>query len=852
MPTPPEQSELHPELARWIAARGWRPFEFQRETWRALSAGRSGLLHATTGSGKTYAVWLGILNRALQGEKAGEPRPERVSSLPRLRARKAQAAAPLQVLWITPMRALAADSVRALKAPLEAIDLDWSVGARTGDTPAAERARQSKRLPTALVTTPESLSLLLTRADVRDIFSTLTHVVVDELHELMGSKRGTQTLLALARLARWRPDLAVWGLSATLRNVEEAAAALTGSALPPAVLVQGLEPKELIIDTLIPPRIERFSWGGHLGTQLLDAVAEQIGRTGTTLIFTNTRSQAEIWFLALLEARPEWAGLLALHHGSIDRKERDWVELALKEGRLKAVVCTSSLDLGVDFLPVERVLQIGSAKGVARLMQRAGRSGHAPGRAARVTLVPTNALELIEAAAARQAALARQVEPRTPPEKPLDVLVQHLVTVALGGGFTPDALFEEVRTAYPYRNLNREEFDWCLAFVERGGVSLAAYPEYHRVVRDEGGVYHVPRKDIAKRHRMSIGTITSDAMMNVAWLGGKKIGTMEEGFIARLRPGDCFTFAGRVLELIRVREMTAYVRKAPRSRGALPRWDGSRMALTSELAQASLAILERAHRGDFAEPELAAIRPLLALQQRWSALPRSGVLVCESVRSREGHHFYCYPFAGRLVHMGLGSLIAHRAARSSPGTFSLSMNDYGFELVAAQRFPWRELIEHGLFSTENLMQDVLESLDMSRLPQRKFREIARVAGLIFQGFPGAPKSARQLQASSGLIYEVFRKHDRANLLLTQAESEALGQELELHRLREALERMSRWQLAFCEPPRFTPFSFALMVERLRSKVSNEKLADRVQRLLAELERAADASAPVKRIAEAGA
>lgn len=820
---------MHPALEAWFHARGWSPFAFQREAWAAIAEGRSGLVHATTGSGKTYAVWLGLLNRALKEDRRPGARPSRGRALH----------PPHRILWITPMRALAADTGRALERPLADLGLDWSLSVRTGDTSAAERARQAKRLPTTLITTPESLSLLLTRPDAREVFASLQAVIVDEWHELMGNKRGTQTMLALARLARWNPALIVWGLSATLGNLEEALAALTGDAVHDALRIEGLEPKTLEIDTLIPDSIERFPWGGHLGTKLVGRVAEEIDRYGTTLVFTNTRSQAEIWYQSLLDQRPDWAGVIALHHGSIDKAQRDWVELGLKEGRLKAVVSTSSLDLGVDFLPVERVLQIGSAKGVARLLQRAGRSGHAPGRTSRVTLVPTNALELIEAPAARQAALARHVEARTPPAKPLDVLVQHMVTVGLGGGFRADDLFAEVKTAYPYRSLTREEFDWCLDFVERGGATLAVYPEYHRVERDADGVYRVPRADIAKRHRMQVGTITSDAMMNVAWMTGGRLGTIEEGFIARMKPGDCFTFAGRILELVRVREMTAYVRRAARNSGLVPQWQGSRMALTSELADASLAMLERAHGGDFGEPELAAIRPLLTLQDQWSTLPRTGLLVCEAVRSREGHHFFCYPFAGRMVHIGLGSLLAYRAARDRPGTFSLSMNDYGFELMSLEAFPWRMLIEaEGLFSTERLLEDTLASLNASQLAERKFREIARVAGLVFQGYPGAHKSARQLQASSSLFYEVFRKHDRGNLLLSQAETEALEQELEIERLRRTLDRMNAWQLAFHEPPRFTPFSFALMVERLRDRITTDKLADRVQKLIAELEKAA--------------
>ncbi|HEU4621297.1 MAG TPA: DNA ligase-associated DEXH box helicase, partial [Burkholderiaceae bacterium] len=449
-----------------------------------------------------------------------------------------------------------------------------------------------------------------------------------------------------------------------------------------------------------------------------------------------------------------------------------------------------------------------------------------------------------EGAAAREAALARRVEARTPPNKPFDVLVQHLVTVALGGGFEADALYDEVRGAWSYRALTRDEFDWAVAFVERGGASLTAYPEYHRLARDEHGRYRVPSAALAKRHRMSIGTIVSDGTMSVAWTSGGRLGTIEERFISFLKRGDNFLFAGRVLELVRIEGMTAYVRKGAKNKGVVPTWAGSKMPLSSELADAVLAMLGRFHaqRDDPAArfpPEVEAVRPLLALQERWSALPTPEHLVCERIVTREGHHFFCYPFAGRMVHIGLGSLIAWRAARDQPGTFSISMNDYGFELLSPEPFDWEALIARGLFSTERLLEDVLDSLNASELALRRFREIARIAGLVFTGYPGAPRSTRQLQASSGLFYEVFRKHDAGNLLLTQAQTEALEQELEISRLRTALERMNTQRVVMTSPAKPTPFAFPLLIERLREKVSNEKLSDRVARMLKELEAAAD-------------
>ena len=658
-------------------------------------------------------------------------------------------------------------------------------------------------------------------------------VVVDEWHELIGSKRGVQVQLALARLRRWQPGLLVWGMSATLGNLDEALRVLCGPNN--AQLVRGRVDKALAIDTLIPSEPGRYSWAGHLGARMQEPVVRELETASTALVFTNTRSQAEIWYQMLLALRPDWAGQVALHHGSLDKAVREWVEQGLKTGQLKAVVATSSLDLGVDFLPVERVLQIGSAKGVARLLQRAGRSGHAPGRPSRVTLVPTNTLELVEAAAVREAALAGRVESRRSPEQPLDVLVQHLVTVALGGGFRPDDLFDEVRSAFAYRELSRESFDWALAFCERGGESLNAYPDYHRIQPDEAGVYRVPDtpqgRATARRHRLGVGTIVSDASLQVKYMNGGRIGSIEEGFIARLRKGDCFVFAGRLLEFIRVHEMTAWVKKAEKTKGAVPSWQGGKMPLSTELADAVLVQMALAADGRFESPEMQAARPMLDTQARVSRLPRPGELLVEHMQSREGHHLYLYPFAGRHVHLGLASLLAWRLAREQPNTFSLSVNDYGLELLSSEPADLTRLLDRSVFHADDLLEHVMASLNAGELAQRRFREIARVAGLVFSGYPGAPKSLKQLQASSGLFFEVFRKYDPGNLLLGQAEREVLSQELDIDRLRSCLQGMATHTLHSVALERPSPMSLPLMVERLRERLSTEQLSARLDKLL---------------------
>lgn len=823
MPSPPDIAKL------WFAARGWKPFAFQKEVWAAVKRGESGMLHASTGAGKTYAVWFAAL---LQLAKPG--------TVPPTTGKRKPPKPPISVLWITPMRALAADTLRALQAPIDELQIDWSLGLRTGDTNSAERARQSRRLPTTLVTTPESLTLMLARENAASELASLRMVVVDEWHELIGNKRGVQLQLALARLRRWQPGLVVWGISATLGNQAHAQDVLLGEGQ--GVTVQGVQAKTIEVDTLLPESIDRFPWAGHMGLRMLKQVIEQIDSSTSCLVFTNTRSQAEIWYQAILEARHDWAGIIALHHGSLSREVRDWVELALKQGQLKAVVCTSSLDLGVDFLPVERVLQIGSPKGIARLMQRAGRSGHAPGRASRVTLVPTHSLELVEAAAAHDAVAQRRIEPRESPHKPLDVLVQHLVSMALGGGFEPAQLLGEVRSAWAYRDLTDDEWRWALAFVRYGGESLTAYPDYRRVEPDEQGIWRVPDARIARRHRMSIGTIVSDASLQLKFWskggGGRTLGSVEEGFIARLRPGDAFLFAGRQLELVRVENMTAYVKRSTAKKAAVPRWNGGRMPLSSELADALVEQLGAAARGVYASAPMQAVKPLLLVQQQWSALPTETTLLAETLKSREGWHLFLYPFGGRQVHLGLASLLASRMSQRAPLTFSIAVNDYGFELLSATAVDWPAALAQSLLSPDNLLTDVLASLNAGELALRRFREIARISGLVFGGYPGAQKSTRQVQASSGLFFNVFKQYDAGNLLLTQAQEEVLRQELDVERLQQVLQRMSDRRLDLHALKRPSPMAFPLLVERFRESLSSEKLADRIARMVGDLEQAA--------------
>ena len=818
---------LH-RVESWFAANGWQAFDFQREVWRAYLDGESGLVHSATGSGKTLAASLGPLAEWIEEQESASASEE-------------HGAPALRVLWLTPMRALAGDTVLSIDRALKGLGLPWTVGLRTGDTTSAERARQARKLPSVLVTTPESLSLILSNGDAREKLSSLRLVVVDEWHELLGNKRGVMTELALARLRRWNPQLRTWGLSATLGNIDEALERLVPGVSRRRV-VKGASDKKVSMDTLIPPDVDRFPWAGHLGLVMLDHVIEAIESSRSTLVFTNVRSSAEIWYQGLLEARPEWAGLIGLHHGSLDSDVRKWVENGLKEGKLKAVVATSSLDLGVDFSPVERVLQIGSPKGVARLLQRAGRSGHAPGQVSRVTCVPSHALEFVEAAAARRAALAGRIESRHPVDGPLDLLTQHLVTIATGEGFDADAMEAEVRSTRAYRDLTEAEWRWALDFVTRGGDALKAYPDYRKVVRDEDGVHRVKDAAIAKRHRMSIGTIVSDAAVDVRYMRGKRLGNVEESFIARLSHGDSFVFAGHLLEFLRVENMTAYVKPGKPGSAVIPRWDGGRCPLSSEVSEGIRELLELHVQGRESEPEMKAVARLLRLQNSWSRVPKRHEMLVEQTRTREGHHIFFYPFEGRSVHLGLSALFAYRIARDRAQTFSLAFTDYGFELMSRERFELGPLLKGGLFSMENLLADMLASLNAVELSKRQFREIARVAGLVFQGYPGQPKTNRQVQATSGLIYEVFARWDPSNPLLGQAEQEVLERQLEFSRLSEGLRRMATTQVLVRQTHKPSPFAFPIMVSRFREKLTSEKLADRVRRMQLEYDTAAPADA----------
>jgi ATP-dependent Lhr-like helicase len=803
-------------LQPFFAARGWKSFAFQKETWKAYREGKSGLLHAPTGLGKTLAVWSGPVAEAIR-----EGRTTKNSDC--------------AVLWLTPLRALAQDTLRALREPLELLAPDLKVEARTGDTPAALRARLRKRLPFGLVTTPESLSLMLTHENTRDLLGGLRAVIVDEWHELLGTKRGVQTELCLARLRSWYPNLRIWGLSATLGNLEAARDVLLGSKAGEGVTVSADLNKKIVIETLIPKEIDRFPWTGHLGTRLARQVVKELENASTTLFFTNTRSQTEIWHHELLSLKPDWADKLAVHHSSIERAERERVESGLRDGSLRCVVCTSSLDLGVDFSPVDQVIQVGSPKGIARLLQRAGRSGHQPGKLSRVLCVPANALELVEFAAARDAVEAKYIESRVPLRKPLDVLVQHLVTCAIGEPFTSEDMLKEVRSAHAFRDLTEAEWEWALGFISSGGKALSAYPRY-RKARLEKGRYVVDDRQLVQQHRLSIGTISSDANVSIRFASGRTLGTVEEGFIARLRPGSSLVFAGRHLEFVRLHQRVATVRAARKSaaKGQVATWAGSRMPLSTELAH---AMSDRLRGEGKPVPEMKAVEPILEIQRRWSAIPDDRVLLIEHARSKEGEHLFLYPLAGRLVHEGIGALLAYRLRL--PNGIIVTQNDYGFCLTARRGLHLDEASIRSRLTTDHLLEDLIACLNTAELARRQFREIARVAGLILQNLPNRPqRSQREVQSSSRLLFEVLERYDPGNLLLEQAQREILEKQLEFTRLARSLEEIRQRPFLLVETEHLSPMAVPLWADRLQATHAPGDAAARLESMLAELNLAA--------------
>jgi len=742
-------------VQQWLASNNMQAFRFQEETWQHIINNKSGLVNAPTGCGKTFSVFLGSIIQF-------------INNTPQSYQTKKNNG--LQLLWITPLRALAKDIGRAMEDVILQLNMQWQIGIRNGDTDINERQKQTRNMPEVLIITPESLMLLLAQKNYPTFFKSLRIIAVDEWHELIGSKRGVQVELAISRIlninVQWsivndeekskvkiqnsKKDAtklitynsslitSLWGISATIGNLDEAKEVLLSSLLTKqkeqAEIVKAKMDKRIEVLSVLPDEIETYPWAGHLGIKLAEKVVPIVEQSNTTLIFINTRSMSELWYQTLLNIAPQFAGVIALHHGSIEHKLRIWVEEALHAQKLKAVVCTASLDLGVDFRPVDTVIQVGSPKGVARFLQRAGRSGHAPGDISKVYFLPTHSLELVEAAALKTAIDEQIIESKQPMLLCFDVLMQYLCTLAIGEGFEQSAIFEEIKSTYCFHDITINEWQELLQQITGGGRALENYDEYKKVEIDEKGLYRIRNRRIAMRHRMQIGTIVSDAMMKVKMMSGGYIGMIEEWFLSRLEPGDAFTFAGRNLELVMIKEMTAYVKLSSKKKSIIPSWMGGRMSLTANLGMILRRTFNKSLKPD--SIELKALQPLFKLQQELSHIPQSDELLIEQIEGKDGFHLLVYPFEGRQIHEAMSSILAYRISQITPITFSIAMNDYGFELLSDQPVPVDDTNVRELFTTDDLITDIQRSVNSVEMASRKFRDIAVIGGLIFTGYTG--------------------------------------------------------------------------------------------------------------------
>lgn len=812
------------KVKQWLKSEGKKPFKFQEDAWQYYLNGYSGLVNAPTGFGKTYSMLLAVVIEALNNQNSATPKGK----------------SRLQLIWITPLRSLAKDLARAMREALDQLDLDWEVGVRNGDTSQAEKLSQKKSMPQILLITPESLHLLLAQKGSSELFKGLKCIVADEWHELLGSKRGVMVELAVSRIkgiqkALNLPLLKVWGISATIGNIGEALEVLTPQEQQKIIVKADLE-KKIQIKSILPDDIETLPWAGHLGLKLAEKLLPIIQQSKTTLIFINTRGQTEMWYQHLLNIEPDLAGQLAIHHGSVDFELRNWIEDALHNGQLKAVIATSSLDLGVDFKPVDTVVQVGSPKGVARFLQRAGRSGHSPYEVSKIYFLPTHALELVEAAAIKEAAEKKNIENREPQLMVFDTLIQYLVTLAIGDGFDDKTIYEEVKNTFAFKMILPEEWDWVMQFITSGGASLTAYTEFKKVIKDEDGLWKVKSRQLAMRHRLNIGTIVSDAMLKVKFISGGYIGMVEEYFVSRLNAGDNFRLAGRVLEFVQVKDMTVLVKLSKKSNAISPSWVGGRLPLSSNLGAVLRSKYDEALQENHPDVEMRKMLPLFKLQQQRSHVPKSNQLLVELIKTKDGFHFFAYPFEGRLVHEILAALVAFRLSKLVPITFSIAMNDYGFELLSETEIPMDDAIAYDVFSPKNLSADIGSSINSTEMAKRKFRDIACIAGLVFQGYPGKHVATRHLQSSAGLFFNVFTDFDKHNLLLRQAYDEVFYQQLEEPRLMAALQRIQQSEIIITEPKSFTPLSFPIKVDSLRESMSSEALEQRIARMKADAEK----------------
>ena len=805
--TPPDR--LTEPFAAWFAARGWAPRAHQLDLLARAREGRSVLLVAPTGAGKTLAGFLPSLVELAQGGGGGRR---------------------LHTLYISPLKALAVDVARNLETPVREMGLPVTVETRTGDTPPHKRRRQIERPPDILMTTPEQLALLLAHRSAGELLGGLRRVVLDELHALVTSKRGDLLSLGLARLRRLAPGLAMVGLSATVREPDALRRYLAGRESPLAdlVVVEGGAEPDIRLLTLN----RDLPLAGHMGALMLPAIYDLIKQHKTTLVFTNTRFQAEFAFQELWRMNEDTLPI-AIHHGSLEVERRRRVEAAMSAGKLKAVVCTATLDLGIDWGDVDLVVNLGAPKGASRIMQRIGRANHRMDEPSKAYLAPTNRFEILECAAALDAVAAAAQDTPDPRRGALDVLAQHVLGMACADPFSMDDLYEEARSAAPYADLAWEDFEAVVDFVATGGYALRAYERFAKIVRGADGLWRVRDGRIAQQYRLNVGTIVGGTMLKVRLVRraraggaivprGRVLGEVEEGFCEMMVAGDTFIFAGEMLRFEGIAEDEVHVTRAAGAEDPqIPSYAGSKFPLSTFLAARVRQIL--ADPAGWDRLPMGAASWLRQQRQR-SLIPAPGDLLVETFPRHGRFYLVAFPFEGRLAHQTLGMLLTRRLERAGLRPLGFVANDYGIAAWAIGDIGARAAAEPGFLDEllgEDMLGDDLEAwLDESALMKRAFRDCAVIAGLIERHHPGARKTGRQVTVSTDLVYDVLRRHQPDHLLLRAARADAATGLLDLRRLGQMLARI-RGRIRHKPLERVSPLAVSLILEIGRERVFGE-------------------------------
>ncbi len=803
-------SLLPPRFAEWFGMRGWELRSHQAGLIESARRGVGGLVIAPTGGGKTLAGFLPSLI-----ELAGTP--------PRVHPA-------LHTLYVSPLKALATDVARNLMRPVEEMQLDITLDTRTGDTPQSRRQRQRAKPPDILLTTPEQLALLIASEHAGRFFGDLRAVIVDEVHAIAQTKRGDLLALALAAIRQWAPTARHIGLSATVRDPDELARWLG----PDTPIIRHQGGAQANIDVLDSEA--RIPWSGHSGRHNIKEVYAAIKAARMSLVFVNTRSQAEMTFQELWRVNED-ALPIALHHGSLDLEQRRRVEAAMAEGKLKAVVCTSTLDLGIDWGDVDLVVQMGAPKGSSRLIQRIGRSNHRMDEPSRALLAPSNRFEVLECRAAVEAVAAGELDGHTSRRGALDVLAQHVMGRACGDGFDAMRLYEEIRVAAPYRDLDWETWERVVDLVATGGYALKTYDRFRRIVRFPDNIWRARNDDVRRQHRMNIGVIVEDPMISVRMVSfvrgsnpekrlmrpGRKLGEMEEYFFEMLTPGDTFLFAGEILRFEGVSDTDALVTRTYDPDPAIPSYNGGKFPLTTFLADRVRRIL---FDRDNWKALPAQVREWIEVQERKSIIPAADQLLIETFPRGDRYYLVCYPFEGRLAHQTLGMLLTRRLERAGLKPHGFVASEYALSVWAAEDMRGEDM--DWLFHEDMLGDDLDAWLEESALMKRTFRTNALISGLIERRMPKHEKTGRQITFSTDLIYDVLRSHEPDHILLQAARQDAGDGLLDIRRLADALKRI-KGKIVHAKLEQISPFAVPVMLEIGKEPVFSGDAAEAILR-----------------------